>query len=288
MKKILPFLVSLALAAGTQLQAQTNTFPGSGNVGIGTTNPSMPLTVKGPNTIADFQSTAASALLYFTPSGYDQWRIGAGEISANDFGIRDMTTNLNRLSIDQTRMLVSNGPSIRSQLTISDTNTSSIMLRAGASQQSVLASDVGLSIRTGANWTNADAGGVTAMAVLTNGNVGIGITNPGYPLDVNGTIHAKEVIVDTSGADYVFASNYKLMPLPEVEQAIRRDKHLPGIPSAQQMSSGGLSVGDLQAKLLAKIEELTLHQIEQEKQLKEQAQRIEHLENENAELRATH
>jgi hypothetical protein len=82
------------------------------------------------------------------------------------------------------------------------------------------------------------------------------------------------------------------MPLSQVEQAIKKDQHLPGIPSAQEMSSRGVSVGDLQTKLLAKVEELTLHQIEQEKklsaqesQLSDQAQRIDRLEQENAQLR---
>jgi len=105
------------------------------------------------------------------------------------------------------------------------------------------------------------------LVIQGSGNVGIGTANPGYKLDVIGQIHANEVIVDTSGADYVFAPNYKLMPLSQVEQAIKIDQHLPGIPSAQQMSSGGVSVGDLQTKLLAKVEELTLHMIAQQKEL---------------------
>jgi hypothetical protein len=166
------------------------------------------------------------------------------------------------------RLVVSDGPSARSQLTVSDTNTSSLMLRAGASQSSVLASDVGLLIRTGAAWTNADAGGTTAMSILTSGNVGIGTTNPQHKLAVNGTIKAKEIIVETAGwSDYVFADDYRLAPLAEVEAHIKTKKHLPGIPSAAQVAEQGVSVGDMQARLLAKIEELTLHQIAQEKEL---------------------
>ncbi len=75
------------------------------------------------------------------------------------------------------------------------------------------------------------------------------------------------------------------MPLPEVERAIQRDKHLPGIPSAQQMSSGGMSVGEMQAKLLAKVEELTLHQIEQEKLLAAQQAEIATLKTEVSQLK---
>jgi hypothetical protein len=118
-----------------------------------------------------------------------------------------------------------------------------------------------------------------------SGNVGIGTSNPTFPLSVNGTVEAKEVIVQTGWSDYVFAPNYHLVPLSEVEQQIKTEKHLPGIPSAQQVAEHGISLGDMQAKLLAKIEELTLHQIEQEKQIQQQNRRIEHLEQENQELR---
>jgi hypothetical protein len=105
------------------------------------------------------------------------------------------------------------------------------------------------------------------MRIATNGNVGIGTTNPTQKLSVNGTIRAKEIIVDTNWADYVFEPNYRLAPLNEVENAIKQDGHLPGIPSAQEVAAHGISVGEIQATLLAKIEELTLHQIAQEKKL---------------------
>ena len=105
------------------------------------------------------------------------------------------------------------------------------------------------------------------MFIRQGGNVGIGTTTPGYPLTVNGAVRAKEVIIDTGWSDYVFEKSYRLAPLSEVEQRINEDHHLPGIPSAQEVSEKGISVGQMQAKLLAKIEELTLHQIEQEKQM---------------------
>jgi len=130
------------------------------------------------------------------------------------------------------------------------------------------------------------------MTITQTGNVGIGTTNPTYPLSVNGTIQAKEVIVQTGWSDYVFDEHYPLAPLSEVESHIKAEKHLPGIPSAQEVAAKGISVGEMQAKLLAKIEELTLHQIEQEKeiaaqktQLSAQATRIERLEAENANLK---
>jgi hypothetical protein len=100
-----------------------------------------------------------------------------------------------------------------------------------------------------------------------SGNVGIGTTSPTHKLAVKGTIRANEVIVDTGWSDYVFDENYPLAPLAEVEVHIREKKHLPGIPTAQEVSERGVSLGEMQARLLAKIEELTLHQIAQEKEI---------------------
>ena len=105
------------------------------------------------------------------------------------------------------------------------------------------------------------------LRVLANGNVGIGTSAPQYRLSVNGTVQAKEVIVNSGWADYVFAPGYKLQPLVEVEKFIEQNHHLPDIPSAAEVQENGVSVGGMQVKLLAKIEELTLHVIELEKKI---------------------
>jgi hypothetical protein len=116
--------------------------------------------------------------------------------------------------------------------------------------------------------TAGDAIGHERVRITPSGNVGIGTTNPTHKLAVNGTIKAKEVIVETTGwSDYVLAKTYKLQSLSEVEAHINDNGHLPGIPSAAQVAEQGVSIGDMQARLLAKIEELTLHQIAQEKEL---------------------
>ena len=115
------------------------------------------------------------------------------------------------------------------------------------------------------------------MTMLTNGNVGIGTTSPSYKLDVNGTIRANEIIVNTTGADFVFAEDYQLRPLSEVKAFIQENKHLPEIKSAQEMQEDGVRVNELQTQLLQKIEELTLYLIQQEQIIQELRQEVEQL-----------
>jgi hypothetical protein len=75
------------------------------------------------------------------------------------------------------------------------------------------------------------------------------------------------VVVNTTGADYVFDTGYALRPLREVEQFVRVNHHLPEVEPAAQMQKEGLDVGDNQTVLLKKIEELTLYVIELQKQV---------------------
>jgi hypothetical protein len=108
--------------------------------------------------------------------------------------------------------------------------------------------------------------------------VGINTTNTaGYMLAVNGKIHSTELVIESGWADYVFEKNYKLKPLEDVEKFILSNKHLPNIPSAKEIEKNGLQVGDVQKRMMEKIEELTLYVIEQDK-------RIKNLENSISEL----
>lgn len=92
---------------------------------------------------------------------------------------------------------------------------------------------------------------------------------PGYKLDVDGKIRANEIVVTTGGADFVFENDYNLKSLDEVETFIKENKHLPDIPTAKEVEENGVSLGEMQIKLLQKIEELTLYIIEQEKRIRE-------------------
>ncbi|SHM96956.1 hypothetical protein [Flavobacterium chilense] len=106
------------------------------------------------------------------------------------------------------------------------------------------------------------------FTIMDNGNVGIGSTNPTNKLDVNGTIHSKEVKVDMTGwSDFVFKKDYNLPTLQEVEKHISEKGHLENIPSEEEVLKDGISLGEMNAKLLQKIEEMTLYMIEMKKEI---------------------
>jgi hypothetical protein len=94
-------------------------------------------------------------------------------------------------------------------------------------------------------------------------------------------MHAKEVRVDLNvpAPDYVFENDYKLSSLDEIKSYIDQNKHLPEVPSAKEIEKNGVQLGEMNMILLKKIEELTLHLVNQNK-------RLEKVENENKELKA--
>jgi hypothetical protein len=123
--------------------------------------------------------------------------------------------------------------------------------------------------------------------LVLGSKVGIGTTAPDEKLTVKGKIHAQEVKVDLLGPlvpDYVFAFDYKLKTLQEVEAYIKKNNHLPEIPSAQEIEKNGLMLAEMNMSLLKKIEELTLYAIEQQKKNKEQQEQINQLTNQNKKI----
>ncbi|WP_233209695.1 hypothetical protein [Flavobacterium sp. 9] len=113
-----------------------------------------------------------------------------------------------------------------------------------------------------------------------NGNVGIGTTTTGtHKLAVEGSIGAREVKVQATGwADFVFKKEYNLPTLGEVEKHIAEKGHLENIPSEEEVLKSGINLGEMNAKLLQKIEEMTLYMITQNKQIIDLQQRLEKVE----------
>jgi hypothetical protein len=89
-------------------------------------------------------------------------------------------------------------------------------------------------------------------------------------LEVNGTIRCKKVLVTPNGwSDFVFATDYQLMPLAELHTYVLTNKHLPGIAPEKEILENGLDVGASDAALLQKIEELTLYIIQLNKRIED-------------------
>ena len=143
-----------------------------------------------------------------------------------------------------------------------------------ANTQLLITSNKKIGLRT----TNINANADVQIKGTTyfEDKIGIGIcltanNNPkGYRLAVNGTMGAKDIFIEideTPWPDYVFEEHYELMPLSELEAYITQNKHLPDIPTANEIKQNGLSLAEINAKLVKKIEELTLYIIELNKKI---------------------
>jgi hypothetical protein len=123
----------------------------------------------------------------------------------------------------------------------------------------------------GANEDTYIRGGKDNANVIINdipgGKVGIGVVPTLYTLEVNGTTRSKELIVETGWADYVFEEKYKLKSIEELEVFVKENKHLPNIPSAAEIESKGLKVGETNKVMMEKIEELALYIIQLKKEI---------------------
>ncbi len=157
-------------------------------------------------------------------------------------------------------------------------------INTGVSSRMVFDGDGNIILQT------ADNGGAgspinswnTGLKIMNNGIVGIGIVDPAklqntdYKLNVNGGIRAilVKVYEVNSWADYVFEKDHKLINLYQLEEFINSNKHLPGIPSAQEVKEQGVDLLEMDAKLLAKVEELSLYIISLQKEMDELKKQI--------------
>jgi hypothetical protein len=260
-----------------------------GNVGIGTTSPQFSLDVNGEIRIPvntnlsfgtpDFASGQGGWINYSSSGGYlviEAIHQGVSFLpvilnpTAGNVGI-GTTSPGNKLTIQSASqydgLVLSNG-----------TNTTARVIGYGAGNDSPsLELFSGGVIKTAFNTDGRNS-------YVLNGSVGIGTTSPcatnppaNCKLSVAGGIQAQEVVVNTGWSDYVFGPNYRLRPLAEVATYIRENHHLPDIPTEAEVKEKGVSLGEMQSKLLAKVEELTLHMIELEHENSELKQSVRKL-----------
>ncbi|MFC0317938.1 MULTISPECIES: hypothetical protein [Olivibacter] len=248
MKKV--FLLAFAFLWQFSSYAQTNKLQSTGNAGIGTINPEMPLHI--------LNGTATTTYPSVTSRG-DGAILVESSNNALEFGTAR--------SINARRSWIL---ARHSDLTgVYGMYYSDLHLQPDIGNKTYYKGvSIGYSTQTAVSYG-------TYLAV--NGKVGIGTTAPSEMLTVNGTIRAKEIKVESGWADYVFDENYKLMSLAETDQFIKKNKHLPGIPSEKEVKEEGVSLGEMNKKLLEKIEELTLHMIQQQEKIEQLEAKLEGL-----------
>ncbi len=303
MKKqvILAFLIVVS----TIVHAQNNTFPSSGNVGIGTTTPAEKLHING----SVRGNIGSGALRIKSSTGYID--IGAQNTSwahiytdrPNIIFNKDVYTSTNafssysddlifktkgveRLRIDDLYGNVGIGTTtpvskleVNGDISLFRNNKIKFLTAVGGQDRAYIRSSNGENGDYNSLIFAIGDGNESMIIKANDGNVGIGTKTPDAKLAVNGDIHAKEVKLDLVGwPDYVFEEDYELSSLTEVEQHIQEKGHLPNIPSATEIEKNGAKLGEINKKLLEKIEELTLYTIAQEKKLTDQEERIKKLE----------
>lgn len=235
----------------------------NGNIGIGTSTPRNNLELIGSTgiRISDPINGYSSNMIFGVPT---YWNSGIRVYDNGNAELRIWHKNplgniylVNGYDGDQSMTLPTDG------LQIGSYNKVGIGINGNLNVGAKFQLNGGASF--GNNYTSIDPGNGN---IIVEGHIGIGTTNPNEKLTVNGNIRAKKLIISQTGwPDYVFDSKYKLKPLFEVEQFIKKYRHLPDVPSEANVAKNGISVGDNQTILLKKIEELTLYVIELEKKV---------------------
>ncbi len=258
--------------------------PFGGNIGIGTTNPIRKLQIDAAYSTAQIQLNRTgsnlgkvdfgvdAAGLHFWVGGYDTFGNEEFFIGMNGGVGIGTTTPTEKLDVDGNIKI------------LSAHDRGIIFERYGDKLPSSIKGLPGeYSTRQGISFNTSSID--KAVNILWNGDVGVGTDSPDAKLAVNGNIHTKEVKVDLVGwPDYVFKKNYILPTLEQVENHIREKGHLKDIPSAKEVQENGVYLGQMDAKLLQKIEELILYTIEQEKKIKLMESRLKKLERNNNKL----
>lgn len=272
-------------ATSTSVMQITN-----GNVGIGTISPSAKFHVLGANGSLLIDNVG-SGENYYNATNFQEFQIGGiSKMRLNSAGNLGIGTNspLAKLHVNNGDnsygTILANASEVEFSLytkTLS-TNGSSEVFKLGLKYLDNENNGF-ISFYRGGNVAGGFLGfstnGQERIRISDTGNVGIGTAVPDEKLTVKGKIHTQEVRVDLNfpAPDYVFANDYKLKSLDEVEAYIKKNSHLPEIPSAKEIEKNGLMLAEMNMSLLKKIEELTLYSIDQNKKIDAQAKEIEAL-----------
>jgi hypothetical protein len=285
MKKVYTTIIGIAIALPSLAQW---TIPGvninntnTGNVGIGTTNPARKLDVLSGTGVTPFAAVG--------PNGYilvDNVGTGQSYYRANVFHQFQGTSGTPILTIQGGGNVGIGTTSPQSIFNIQQSAGGELMFSDGYGGAGNYRNSI-KNIHVGSNDAAANkmqfyvgdgtaTGQNEALTLLGNGSVGIGTTAPeaAFKLSVNGTIRSKEIKVQATWSDYVFDKEYQLKPITEVDAYIKKNHHLPDVPSAAEVEKNGVNLGETSSLLLKKIEELTIYLIEKDKQLKELNDRV--------------
>ncbi len=264
-----------------QFHSNSSSFINGGRLGIGTAKPDKLLTLKS-NSYLGWEYTDEGSGSHHTITG--------GGTNPMSFTVKPFSANnpiFNFNGHNGTKVTILNGGNVGIGITtpsnplhiVSSSNHHQLKLQGANGKHSWIQFYPNgtnlLNWQVGANTNGFSIYDITNskynFTVSNSGNVGIGTIKPTAKLAVNGKIHTKEIRVDlnlTDWADFVFYDDYKLPTLTEVENHIIEKGHLKDIPSAKEVAQNGIFLGQMDAKLLQKIEELTLYTIQQEKKIK--------------------